>query len=305
MDLDAIEKLEEKSPAISTPVATAPIALEKIVVRIPRGAEVGRYIFFLNCRAPWGAVTWGEVRRRAPETELNDQIFQELAAAGFTLVGDRRSPFAPDLKPEFRIAASVESLDMTLCRQTDWLFGYSTGISGEAAITVDWQLYSERARGVVLNARTVGRAERSTGTTDGVGLLIVEAFADAAAQLGADPAFADALNASQPGATPIVAPAAAAVAASGRALPLQVGEAVYGSIHDRSGRKGGIIAGLRWDDARRRWIILADLPHSPVRPEALYDAAGLQIGVAAPVSGADPSTGLIPFLALAPAAVQP
>jgi S1-C subfamily serine protease len=90
---------------------------------------------------------------------------------------------------------------MNICREWDG-WRYTGGISGDAKMSVTWQVFSLLEARVVYETTTEGYAQHEEGTLEGDYLLIADAFAAAAANLAADRRFHDVLVA---GAAPVSA----------------------------------------------------------------------------------------------------
>ncbi len=80
-----------------------------------------------------------------------------------------------------------------LCRERDFFFGHDVGVSGEAAIGVEWQVFDPLERRILHRTFSRGWAMRDSPAPGGDDLLLQDAFAAAVVNLAADQGFRELL----------------------------------------------------------------------------------------------------------------
>lgn len=183
-----VEPVEQRS-ALDIPVGAdlAPIEFTKISVKIPRGAVIGGYRFVsIVCPRPAIWIYWEAGRITARDIEFTDIFFEEMTNANYDVVGDPSRLFEEEeelARALYAVAGQITDIRMNICDQ------YGQRQSGEAAVTVEWQVYSKLERRIVYETTTKGYFKTDQATPSGDIILFQNAFGKAAANLAADPEF--------------------------------------------------------------------------------------------------------------------
>ncbi len=202
----------------------APIALDRVQFALRRGQVVGTYVdygkLWVGCTSEVPDVIWAGSRETIQDEELADIFYDELTAAGYEVVGNQDELFADTAdvrdEPDFLVGGRIDGLQMNVCQEWDG-WRYTGAISGDAKMTVTWQVFSLLEGRVVHETTTEGYSRHEEGTLEGDYFLIADAFAAAAGNLAADRGFhqilsdgaapeIDAVVAIQQAAAPIVVP---------------------------------------------------------------------------------------------------
>lgn len=170
----------------------APLALQKVVVKLGRGQRWGSVSIGLLC-VPSGDLTWQGGRISWSADELNDVFYQELTKAKFDVVGNPNALFedaASNARAEYVVAGLIKSLEANLCFPNSGM-GDSETAKGSAFMRVEWQVYSRLRREVVYSTSTEGSANILNPSRSGAGDAIFNSFALATKNLLADRGFFD------------------------------------------------------------------------------------------------------------------
>lgn len=185
MDVEPVEQ----RPALDIPVDAdlAPIEFTKISVKIPRGTVIGGYRFVsIVCPRPAIWIYWEAGRITARDIEFADTFYEELTNANYDVVGDPTRLFEQEkelARALYAVAGQITDIQMNICDQ------YGVSQKGEAAVTVDWKVYSKLERKIVYEMTTKGYFKTDQATPGGDIILIQNAFGKAAANLAADSGF--------------------------------------------------------------------------------------------------------------------
>lgn len=136
-------------------VETQPIAFHNLILRIPRGSQVGLIQGGFLCE-PQGELFSGERRDLASDTL--EEIFQEeLEAANYRAAGPGRDLFGGDERTgaAYVVAGAITHLELNACYPRG--YGFSGG-SGTARMDVEWQVFDTLRREVVLTLASSGSA---------------------------------------------------------------------------------------------------------------------------------------------------
>jgi S1-C subfamily serine protease len=177
-----------------------PIGLAKVQFRIPRGTVVARYPWvFLQCNTDSYyafetlEAVWGSGPFNTRDLTFNDLFYEVMEEKDFPVVGDPSRLF--DVREErkravYEVGAQVTGLSMEICQLASAWDGRMSGRKrGTAEIDVRWQVYSKLERRVVFEVKTKGKAALVRAQVGGEGVLMDQAFLDAAHQLSQDKRF--------------------------------------------------------------------------------------------------------------------
>ncbi len=146
------------------------ILVKRVVSTIEKGAQIGTIQAGLGC-AGSRKLLWTQTGQLAGNAERSygDRIREELVKAGYTIVGSPsdaaslsgRALFEePSVNADFLLAAIIKHVAWNMCYP---YAGFGSGKSkGEASIEVEWQLYDNQAKDVLLTATTGGAAQTDT-----------------------------------------------------------------------------------------------------------------------------------------------
>lgn len=190
-----VEPAEIRPPIrVSIAERAAPIRFARLVLGVPRGSTIGVHLPGWFCYGPYDPVVLGASRDLIQDPEVIAVFEQEMSAAGYDVVGANRM-FALDdemARTRFQIGARITRLGMDLCQHRNLLYLLSdAGVSGEASMTVEWEVYAPLERRVVYATATSGHAELDEPSQTGAMVLAQRAFAAAVANLAADRGFHD------------------------------------------------------------------------------------------------------------------
>jgi serine protease Do len=194
------------APGATTPLpdysAAVPMGFEKLAIGIPRGERIGSIQGGLMCleKRP---LAWDRGPEKEDPTLYAGAFAEALEAAGYPVRRPGRTLFdeAPGSKPDLVAGAVIDHLTADLCFPLGGV-GDFTKEKGSGEVNVTWQIYSRSRREVVFQAQGKGRGQLPEGSTMGPDAIAVDAFADAARNLLADPDFQAFVAGYTPGAPP-------------------------------------------------------------------------------------------------------
>lgn len=177
---------------------TKPLKLGSVVVRVPRGSNVGSLAKGALC-IPFRENTWRGGRVKVDNSEFTQTFRDEMIAAGYNMVGDPDNLFEdPEAaKARYQIGGLITELKANVCypEYTWWTMDES---KGESSVTVKWQVYSVLDGKVVAVIETTGTGKVESAEQLGGENAIFKAFAKAVRFLAADPKFIKLLDPDQP-----------------------------------------------------------------------------------------------------------
>jgi hypothetical protein len=179
----AIRTFEDRQPRA---VVGEPrlVMFRKLVSLIPEGTPLGTIQRGLFC-LPQGHMIWQRPRGAKIDAEVVlAALTSELSKAGYKVIGAPESLFDEhsESQAEFLLAGSVTYVASNECHQV----GKS---SAETSVEIEWQVFEQRARAVVLTI-TTGGTSREPLRPRGAQLAFAGAFAAALRNLLADERFA-------------------------------------------------------------------------------------------------------------------
>jgi S1-C subfamily serine protease len=201
-----VEDVPERAPVeIALGADLQPISLDRVSINIRRGTIIGEYFWdiFAKYCAGLGNITWDHGRLLTHDAELSGIFFDELTDAKYSVVGNPNRLFegASDARrdPVYLVGARIDSIKMKVCQHRSRFDDRVTGLqSGNSSISVRWQVFDTIQRKVVYSTTTEGSGKLDTPIYGGEPVLVAEAFAAAARNLGADRGFFDLVSKSRP-----------------------------------------------------------------------------------------------------------
>lgn len=190
--------------APSGAVAGPPVSLTRVVFDLPRGARYEVLQAGLLC-VTQRTLTWkgdpvvfeAQPYRKAFRTALRGE--------GVAAEGDPTDLFESQSTPaEFAVGALVTAWRMRACVNGDGFGSSLTNVRGDAAMTVDWQVFSRSTHQVVARVRTQAEVAQARAVPGDGAKLEGLAFAANAVRLARDEVFRHAIGLA--GAAPPAAP---------------------------------------------------------------------------------------------------
>jgi len=187
----------EKTPQDARP---APIGFNKIRYQIPTGTPlVSRSpkgpLGVFTCSAPYGLLEQEGVSARLfPNDDYRRIFLDTMEGQGYDVAGDPGRLFDEEedlMRAAYSVGARVIDVKADLCRKTTFLTGVDRGSTGEASITIEWTVYDLLERKNAYKTTTKGYGKLELPNYEAVQLLLEQAFAAAAHNLGADQEFHD------------------------------------------------------------------------------------------------------------------
>ena len=174
----------------------APMGFNRIRYSIPTGTPLASYspkgaLGLINCAGPYTVIPNSEFRHSYSNPDLKNIFRDTLEAQSYDVTGDPGRLFDEQediMRSTYSIGARITDIKVDLCRNVS-IWGTYRGDIGEANITIEWSVYDLLHRKSVYKTTTKGYAKRKIPNYDGIPLLIEDAFAAAAHNLGAGTAF--------------------------------------------------------------------------------------------------------------------
>ncbi len=184
-------------PQVPEDAQPAPVGFNKIRLSIPTGAAVaatspkGVFGLFM-CGSPYDDMRASVIQRSVDKTKLKDMFVATLEAQGYDVTGNPGRLFdeGEDLqRTVYAVGANITTMRLDLCNRRSFWFGHPRGHSGEAEMEIEWSVFDMLRRKNVLKTTTKGYARLGAANYEGIELLIEDAFAAAAHNLGAREEF--------------------------------------------------------------------------------------------------------------------
>ncbi len=175
----------------------APVSFSVLKYTIPTGTAVGQWgENWCGLKSP---IERGDLRGAIDKGDIQDTFHDTMQSEGYDVTG------APDLifdeeidddllRSEYRIAAEIIDARTDVCYRDDRtplavLLPGRGGFTGQLYLKIRWSVFDSLRRTSVYKTQTEGYARRTVPNPEGVSLLVTDAFAMAAHNLGADPQF--------------------------------------------------------------------------------------------------------------------
>lgn len=199
-----VDKVGLAEPAWPDPAAVlAPIRFDKATVSLFRGRRIGSYRDGLECALGGQDLWWNTGARMTKDIDWNALFHEQMTIGGHTVLGDPGAAFEGRLRdrarPAYLVSARIEDIRLNLCEVVSlWTGEPLEAQIGEGSVRVYWQVFSVLEKKVVLEAATAGYHSLDRPVGDGPAVLIMEAFAQAAANFAADPGLIALVSAPAP-----------------------------------------------------------------------------------------------------------
>lgn len=187
----------ENVQAIPTDAKPSPVGLNKVVLAIPRGDTIGSISprgFGILCRGPYGNVSRATITSHLEKPALREAFYDTMESQGYDVTGSPAIMFDEDddlARTVYSVGARITDIKMDVCQRVTFLFAYDLGYTGEASMEVEWTVYDRLKRTTVYKTVTRGYSKMDLPNYEAIGLMMDDAFAGAAHNLGADQAFHD------------------------------------------------------------------------------------------------------------------
>lgn len=175
----------------------APIALDRIVVDIPRGTVIGEFAndggLVGDCLVRVWEAAWPGGTTLADDRDLRTLFAQTMNAQNYNATGDSSELFSDvsaDRKdPTYLIGGRIDAINLGLCDETRGGTIFTGTQRGHGTVDVTWQVFSALERKVVYETKTTGYGELRSGMPDGIEAITMIAVESAMKNLAADPGF--------------------------------------------------------------------------------------------------------------------
>lgn len=171
---------------IAAGVEAKPIQFRRIVIDVDRGKHIGQAQGGWLC-VPQGDLTWRTGRTVINDEDLIKAFREELTKSNYPVVGDPNSLFddPSEWRAEILVAGRITALQANICYSPNRV----GDAKGEAAMTVEWQIFSRAERRVVHKVTTRGAGRLNEFTGSGIDIVFQNAFAQATRGLLGDANF--------------------------------------------------------------------------------------------------------------------
>ncbi len=167
-----------------------PVAITKVVGKIPRGTVIGSTGFGMFC-GDQRPIKWRQGSRVNLSTEDLHDVFRDvLESKGWPVVGSTENLFEGfDVSgADILIAAKIVDLKMNICYPLTG-FGNFIDANGSASLTVEWQVYNPLRKEIIGKIKTDGSHETDKNSDDASVIIFENAFSISANNLLASKDF--------------------------------------------------------------------------------------------------------------------
>ncbi|CAK0742342.1 Peptidase Do [Azospirillaceae bacterium] len=183
----------------------APIRFGKLTSNLRKGSPIGEYVFGLMCFPPYDYITWAA--RSLNTDPVREHFHTILTDAGFDVSGSPTRLFDEEedlARAVLVVSGRVVDAALSVCRRKTFFFLVDAGVTGEAAVRIDWTVYSNLLRMPIFQTTTEGRSQSPGGQFDGENMLLEDAVASAIDALAADNGFREAVLDPRPRDLPVL-----------------------------------------------------------------------------------------------------
>jgi len=195
----------ESAPPFPPGAVLAPLGFDHGSIMLRRGQPYATYRSGLSCIRGGTRLFWtvGGHGPLANQIEYGDLFHDQFSLAGYRVTGNPKELFPGRtrnaVRPAYRVAAQIEDIRANLCEEASILTGEAFNTqTGVAAVRVYWQVLSPITKDIVYEARTAGYHRVDQPVAQALSLLVTQAFAEAAANLAADPGMRELVLAPRP-----------------------------------------------------------------------------------------------------------
>lgn len=183
--------------AIPADAKPSPLGLNKVVLAIPRGDTIGSISprgFGILCRGPYGNVSRSTITAHMEKPAMREAFYDTMESQGYDVTGSPAIMFDEDddmARTVYSVGARITDIKMDVCQRVTFLFAYDLGYTGEASMEVEWTVYDRLKRTTVYKTVTRGYSRMDLPNYEAIGLMMDDAFAGAAHNLGVNQPFHD------------------------------------------------------------------------------------------------------------------
>lgn len=177
----------------------APIKFTNVRVQIPMGQEIG--MLRSGCYLRFQKVGQEILKDSINQESMDDTFADTLTRQGYDVVSRLTTDFEEDfeenlLRTEYKISAKIIDGDINACYDgsqivLDRFILGASGYNGEMYLKIEWAVYDNLRREVIYKTTTEGYTKRKSFNLEGLSLMMNEAFAMAAHNLGGNAEFHD------------------------------------------------------------------------------------------------------------------
>lgn len=195
----------EFTPSLDHPedAHPAPIKFTKLKMRLPVGMEMG--VHRHRCFLSFSEVGRHYLKGNISQPLIGDSFVEALDAQGYDLISHLNLSFdeeaeAEGLRSEYKVSAKIIDAQIDVCESPNWIFKFpfvdplflgTGGLSGKLFLKIEWGVWDNLRRKTVYKTTTEGYVHSKRANIEGVTLMVDEAFAMAAHNLGAKKEFHD------------------------------------------------------------------------------------------------------------------
>lgn len=173
--------------------APTPIGFNHIRYAVPTDSDtIGISTRSLRCPLMMRKTQAGVSGRSFPNDEYRRIFTNTLSGLGYDVTGDPGRLFDEQedmARTVFAVGARITDINIDMCEEQSFFFGYDLGVVGEADVTVEWTVFDLLNRRNVFKGTTKGYSELSAPNDEGLALLLQDSFANAVHNLGAERDF--------------------------------------------------------------------------------------------------------------------
>lgn len=173
----------------------APIKFTRLKVDLPLGQDIG--IFRINCFLHYFQVD-GKIFQGVSQKLTDDSFTLALEQLGYDVVSVLNKDFDEEiadelLRSEYKISAKIVDADISACNDASPGFFEQkfTQFKGKLYLKIEWAVYDNLRKKVVYRATTDGYTHQKSASSEGLNLMLSDAFSMAAHNLGTDQDFHD------------------------------------------------------------------------------------------------------------------
>lgn len=191
-----VRKAEFNSPLEEPADAhPAPIKFSRLKVNLPLGKDIG--IMRVNCL--WEVLNVdGKFLQTSSQKLIDDTFTHAIEPLGYDVVSTLNIDFDEEIidelmRGEYKISAKIIDADIDACGNTGGVFQTiaSPEYKGKLFLKIEWAVYDNLRKTTVYKAVTEGYTNQKQSNADGLKIMISDAFAMAAHNLGTNKYFHD------------------------------------------------------------------------------------------------------------------
>lgn len=176
------------APTPLMPVSGEPLALDKVIMSIRSGTQIGAYEDCLGCPGRAEPIYWDPGRLVLRPAVFVPGFHDTMSRAGYRVAGNPSRLFdaaAERSAARYLVGADIHEMTVSIERSNYIFVGPRTRAS--IRLSVNWQVYSLRDRRLVHEARTQGSYTLERPNHDSIlTALVLGAFGDATTKFGFD-----------------------------------------------------------------------------------------------------------------------